>query len=91
MPHAIIKPEEVRKFASELKRFNEELKNNFIRIHGRFKQLGETWRDQEYKRFEKEFDQTGKSIRQFLTASEKYIPYLDKKVRPVEEYLNIRR
>lgn len=56
MVQAIVSPEELRKFAAELKRFNSGLKNDYSRLHGRLRQLGETWRDQEHKKFEREFD-----------------------------------
>jgi len=90
MRQAIVSPEELRKFGSDLKRFNDELKENFGQIHGRFKQLGETWRDQEHKKFEKEFDQTGRAIKQFLAASEEYVPFLIRKAEAAEGYLDVR-
>ena len=90
MPQVIVKPEDVWRFASELRRFNEELKNNFTRTHGIFKQLGETWRDQEHRKFEGEFDQTARAIRQFLAASEKYVPFLVRKADAADEFLRRR-
>ena len=90
MNQAIVTPEDLRKFASELKRFNDDLKSSFDRTHARYKQLGETWRDQEHKRFETEFDQTARAIKQFLTASEKYVPFLTRKVQAADEYLKTR-
>ena len=88
MRQAIVSPEELRKFASDLKRFNDALKENFGQLHGRFKQLGETWRDQEHKKFEKDFDQTGRAIKLFLAASDEYVPFLIRKALAAEEYLN---
>ena len=90
MPQAIVTPEELRKFASDLNRFNEDLKNNYTKTHARFKQLGETWRDQEHKKFEKEFDETARAIKQFLAASEKYVPFLIRKAEAADQYLRMR-
>jgi uncharacterized protein YukE len=90
MRQAIVSPEELRKFASDLKRFNEELNEKFNQTHARFKQLGETWRDQEHKKFEKDFDQTGRAIKQFLEASEEYVPFLTRKAEAAEGYLEAR-
>lgn len=90
MSQAIVTPEELRKFALELKRFNEELKQNYTKTYIRFKQLGETWRDQEYKKFEKDFDQTTKVIKLFLAASEQYVPFLIRKAEAADEYLVMR-
>ncbi len=90
MRQAIVSPEALRKFASDLKRFNEELKEKFAQTHSRFKQLGETWRDQEHKKFEMEFDRTGRTIKQFLDASDKYVPFLIRKADAAEKYLEAR-
>lgn len=90
MRQAIVSPEELRKFASDLKRFNEDLKERFNQTHARFKQLGETWRDQEHKKFETEFDRTGRAIKQFLVASENYVPFLTRKADAAEKYLEAR-
>jgi len=90
MRQAIVSPEELRKFASDLKHFSDELKQNLGQLHARFKQLGETWRDQEHKKFEKEFDQASRTIKQFLTASDDYVPFLVRKAMAAEGYLDLR-
>ena len=90
MRQAIVSPEDLRKFAADLKRFNDDLKENFGQLHGRFKELGETWRDQEHKKFEKEFDEAGKAIKMFLAASEEYVPFLMRKAEAAEGYLDMR-
>lgn len=87
MVQAIVSPEELRKFAAELKRFNSGLKNDYSRLHGRLRQLGETWRDQEHKKFEREFEQTARVINHFLAASEKYVPFLIRKAEAADQYL----
>lgn len=90
MSQAIVTPSEVRSFAGSLDQFNKELKNKCSMMHGRFRHLGETWRDQEYKKFEQEFNQTIKTINQFLGISEKYVPFLHQKAAMVEQYLHKR-
>ena len=90
MRQAIVSPEDLRQFASDLKRFNDELKDNFGQLYGRFKWLRESWRDQEHKKFEKEFDQTGRAIKLFLAASEEYVPFLIRKAEAAEGYLDMR-
>lgn len=90
MVQAIVSPEEVRRFAAELKRFNENLKQEQQRIRGRLQSLGETWRDQEHKRFEQEFEQAVKVINHFLESSERYVPFLIRKAESAERYLNQR-
>ena len=51
---AIVSPSEVRQFAGDLKRLNEELKANSARLQAQFRRLGETWRDQVHARFARE-------------------------------------
>lgn len=90
MSQVIVTPEELRKFAAGLKHFNDDLKSNHTKLHTEFKRLGESWRDQEHKKFEKEFEQTSKVINQFVSASEKYIPFLIRKAEAAEQYLKRR-
>ena len=44
-------PEEVRRFAQELKKFNSDLQNGIASLQARFSSLGETWQDQEQEKF----------------------------------------
>ena len=55
MSQAIIDPEEVRRFAAELKRFNGDLRERSSSLMSRFTALGETWQDQEQEKFATEF------------------------------------
>ena len=47
MAQAIMDPEEVRRFAKELKRFNEEVSARAAALQARFTAVGSTWQDQE--------------------------------------------
>ena len=55
MSQAIIDPEEVRRFAAELKRFNGDLRERTASLMARFTALGDTWQDQEQEKFAGEF------------------------------------
>jgi len=90
MPQAIVSPEEVRRFAAELKNFNSSLDSDCKKINSRLKALGNTWRDQEHKKFEQEFTQTERIIKQFLQKSQEYVPFLIRKATKAEEYLRQR-
>jgi uncharacterized protein YukE len=87
MTQAIVSPAELRRFAAELRRYATELKGSTDRLHSQFRQLGETWRDQEQKKFEHEFTQTSRVIQQFIQAAERYHPFLVRKAEAAEEYL----
>lgn len=90
MPQVVVDPEELTRFAQNLKQFNEQLKQSSSRLDAQFKQLGSSWQDQEHQKFAQEYQQTMKVIGQFLRNSEQYIPFLLKKAQRVREYLNQR-
>jgi len=90
MPQAIMDPDEVRRFAAELKRFNEEMQNRASALQARFNALGSTWQDQEHEKFAEEFVTTMKALRRFMEQSQKHSPFLLKKAQRIEEYLNQR-
>lgn len=90
MSKAVVDPNELRRFANDLKRFNETLGNQMSVLHGRLVGLGQSWRDQEHTKFAEEFEQTMKVLNRFVEASNKHIPFLVRKAERVEEYLQQR-
>lgn len=90
MAQAIMDPDEVRRFAEELKRFNQDLQNRTAALHSRFQSLGESWQDQEHLKFAAEFTDATKAIKKFLDASNRHTALLLRKAQRIEEYLNQR-
>ncbi len=90
MGKAIVDPQELRRFAHDLKRFNTELHSQLSVLHGRLLELGQTWRDQEQKKFAEEFEKTMKVLARFVHASDDHIPFLLRKADRVDEYLQQR-
>jgi uncharacterized protein YukE len=90
MAQAMMDPEEVRRFAEELKRFNIDLQNRMASLHARFAALGDTWQDQEHVKFAEEFKDTLKALKKFVEISNQHAPYLLRKAQRIEEYLNQR-
>ena len=90
MSKAVVDPDELRRFASDLKRFNTELARNAQVIHNRFNALGETWRDQEQKKFAEEFEQMLRALTRFTRATDEQVPFLMRKAEHIEEYLQQR-
>lgn len=90
MSQAIIDPEEVRRFAAELKRFNGDLRERSNSLLARFNALGDTWQDQEQEKFAGEFLQMMKTVKSFLESSEKHTPYLLRKADRIQQYLDQR-
>ncbi len=83
-------PEQVRRFAEELKRFNSDLQDKITSLHARFAALGDTWQDQEHLKFAEEFNQTMKALKKFVEVSNRHTPYLLRKAQRIDEYLNQR-
>jgi uncharacterized protein YukE len=88
MAQAIMDPEQVRRFAEELKRFNADLQTRMSALQARFAQLGDSWQDQEHIKFSEEFKQTMKALNKFMELSNQHGPYLLRKAQRIEEYLN---
>lgn len=90
MAQAIADPNELRRFAHHLKRFNGELRAGLSAIHAQMLALGESWRDQEHDKFVAEFEQTLRVLEQFMEAGDLHIPFLLRKAERIEEYLSQR-
>ena len=90
MPQAVVDPEELRRFARGLKKFNAEVQDRAAMLNGQLVSLGNTWRDQEQKRFVEEFEQHMKGIGRFVEITDQYIPFLLRKAEIIEEYLQQR-
>lgn len=90
MAQAIMDPEEVRRFAKELKRFNDEVAAKSSALNARFAALSSTWQDQEHSKFAEEFVATMKVIKKFVEISEKHTPFLLRKAQRIEDYLSQR-
>ena len=88
MPQAIMDPEEVRRFADELKRFNSDLQERIVSLQARFAALADTWQDQEHLKFADEFKQTMKALLKFMEISSQHTPFLLRKAQRIEEYLS---
>jgi uncharacterized protein YukE len=90
MPHAIVDPEELRRFAHSLKQFNNDLYTRMGVLHGQLVALGSTWRDKEHEKFLNEFEQTLQVMKRFMEAANLHIPFLLRKAERVDEYLQQR-
>ena len=90
MSKAIMDPEEVRRFAKELKHFNAGLQRGMTLLEARFKALGDSWQDQEQQRFAEEFSQTMRALKKFVEVSNEHTPFLLRKAQRIEDYLEQR-
>ncbi len=85
-----VDPEELRRFAKELNRFNEELGKLFGGLKAKMNHLEKSWSDQEQVKFSGEFDLTTKSLGRFMELSDTHVKTLLKKAHHIEEYLRQR-
>ncbi len=90
MPQAIVDPDELRRFARNLQKFNTELQERGTALSGQLVGLNKTWRDQENKKFADEFEQHLKAIGRFIEATDQHIPYLLRKAEHIQRYLQQR-
>ena len=90
MAKAVADPAELRRFAQDLKRFNNDLQGSMLSLQARMGTLSQSWRDQEQAKFEEEFDATMKTLARFMKASEVHIPFLLRKAQRIEDYLQQR-
>lgn len=90
MSQAVVDPEELRRFAAELKRFNEDLRERTTSLMSRYAALGDSWQDQEQEKFATEFMQTMKGLKRFNEVAERHAPYLMRKAEKIQQYLDQR-
>lgn len=87
MAKAVVDPEHLQRFASNLKRFTGDLRGQTASLHHQFQQLGETWRDQEQERFAEEFILMLAALERFSSTAEEQIPVLMRKAQAIRTYL----
>ncbi len=90
MPQAVVDPDDLHRFAIELKRFNSEVQVQVSAIHRQFGKLGETWQDQEHAKFAGEFQHMISVVSKFVTAAEEQVPVLLRKAEAIRRYLEQR-
>ena len=90
MGKAHVDPLELRRFASDLNRFNNDLQGLVGSLHAKMRGLEQTWRDQEQRKFAEAFESTVKVLSNFMESSKEHVSFLNKKAAIVEEYLKQR-
>ena len=90
MGKAFVDPAELRRFAADLNRFNNELMTLIAGLKGRMNGLEASWHDQEQKKFSEAFEATVKGMGSFLEASHTHVSFLAKKASLIEDYLKQR-
>ena len=90
MAKANVDPVELRRFAQDLNRFNNELQTLLAGLNARLRGLEATWRDQEQRKFTETCEGTLKVLGKFLEESQLHANFLGKKAGAIEQYLKQR-
>ena len=90
MSQAIVNPDELRRFAQMLKKFNSGLAEQMTALAGQSEALSTSWRDQENHRFSDEFQRNLQMVARFIESNNEYIPFLLRKAERIDEYLQQR-
>lgn len=87
MPQAVVDPEELREFARNLKKFNNDLRERATSLNNQLTSLAASWRDQEHHKFAQQYQDGMRMIARFLEANDQHVPYLLRKAEHIEQYL----
>jgi len=90
MSKAVVDPNELRRFAADLKKFNGDVQTHMGKLGASLGNLQQTWRDQEQAKFAEEFEEMIRSLQRFMKTSEVFVPFLVRKAERIEDYLNQR-
>jgi uncharacterized protein YukE len=90
MSKANVDPAELRRFAQDLGRFNNELTGLVQTMYAKLRGLEATWRDQEQRKFTEAFEDTTRALKGFLENSDQHVKFLAKKASAIEDYLKQR-
>lgn len=89
MAQVHVDPEVLREFASSVDEFNQTTRDTLSQVAGRLKEIGaSTWQDQNYARFEEQFEQIQQIILRAIESLEtEQVPYLRSLADRAEEVL----
>ena len=74
-------------FRSHLVRFNDTLHSEFKDMRSHFKNLGDTWHDAQYDKFEKDLDDVSRGIEHYLQAADGHEDHLARLIQKLDDVL----
>lgn len=87
MPHAIIDPDDVFRFAADLNASAETIRIHCTSAASAFERVHDHWRDEKYHRFARDFEETAGRLRSFCDVAADYADFLRRKADLAERYL----
>ncbi|MBT4766887.1 MAG: hypothetical protein HOO04_00830, partial [Phycisphaerae bacterium] len=71
-------------------RFTNAMEEQMNALNSRHRSLGQTWKDQEHRKFSEDFEHSMRALARFREVVNEHIPFLKKKAQRAEDYLNQR-
>jgi hypothetical protein len=90
MKGAITNPEEIKRFAFTLNQAIKMVREIQLQLMNKFEELESYWKDSKNKRFHEIFILKMRHLDNFLKEGENLVQYLNRKVEPLERYLQHR-
>lgn len=87
MAQAIVDPDELLTFASDLFASAQVIRERCAAANAEFMRLGDVWRDEKHRLFAERFEASVSRMRHFADEAEDYADFLRQKARLAEEYL----
>jgi uncharacterized protein YukE len=88
MTNVYVDPDKLEEFASKLSSKTREMQVILEGLYVSYQRLAEIWKDQEFLKFESEFQKILKHLREFINEVEQVVPKLREDVQYIREYLS---
>jgi uncharacterized protein YukE len=87
MPQAIVNPDDMVRFASDLGLSAEMIRQHCGATAAEFERLSDLWRDDKYQQFSDRFEEFVGRLRTFCNEADEYAGFLRHKAALAEQYL----
>ncbi|WP_163556216.1 hypothetical protein [Helicobacter suis] len=87
MAQAVCDPDDLQDFTNHLRRFMDLLNDEVNSLNGHFRQLGGTWDDPQYWKFEGILQELEAFLKRFDTEAEEQERWLRRKEEEIRTYL----
>jgi uncharacterized protein YukE len=77
--------DELERFATQLRQFNQELEQITYKVEGQLQNLGSSWRDDQYVKFSEEWHSTFRAVNKYLDTAPEYVRHLMVKVAKLRD------
>lgn len=77
---------ELEALERQLQMFNASFSAEWQRLNASWGQLDATWDDQQKVKFRRDWDQTVHQMKHYIQESDKYITFLQSRIRAIREY-----